>query len=121
VPVGTQSLILDIYSADTRPESFAVSLGGQGLTLIPLSVATSSTYPYTVYEANVSSFAGLANQQLNISAVAGSQIGSQSSEIILDNIQFSPTPVPEPSGLPLAALGTGLAGLLRWRRSRAGR
>jgi hypothetical protein len=37
--------------------------------------------------------------------------------VLLDNIQFSPVPVPEPSEFALAALGAVFPGFRRWRNS----
>jgi hypothetical protein len=64
---------------------------------------------YTIWQANISAYAGQTGQ-LEFTAPWQTQG-------LLDNIQFSSFPVPEPSGLPLAVLGAGLIGLLRWRRS----
>lgn len=73
--------------------------------------AIGTTPNYSIYQADISAYAGITGQLL-FSAPYGT--GG-----IIDNIQFSSLPVPEPSGLLLAVLGTGLIGLLRLRRSRA--
>ena len=43
-------------------------------------------------------------------------LGFQGGPAIIDNIQFSSNPLPEPSELALAALGTLLLGFRRWRK-----
>lgn len=108
VPNGTESLTIDIYD-DNGP--FSVSLGGQTLDLVALSEGSTPDYPYTVYGADISAFAGLANQQLTITSLAGGEPNG----IVVDNIQFSTSPVPEPDTLALCALG-GLSLALRWRK-----
>jgi hypothetical protein len=111
VPIGTESLLFDMYA---NPGSFTVTLGGETLSLTPLGEGTTShaDYPYTLYGANISSFAGLSDQQLTFTSLAG----GQPNEMILDNIQFSPSQVPEPGALGLSAVG-GL--FLVWRRGKA--
>ena len=63
---------------------------------------------YTIWQADVSAFAGQTGQ---FSFVAPWQTSG-----LLDNIQFSTSPVPEPSTFALAALGGLLLGFRRWRR-----
>jgi hypothetical protein len=111
VPVGSESLTMDIFAAN--PGTVVVTLGGQTLTLTPLSEVDSSEYPYTVYGANIASFAGLTSQQLVFTCLAGTQAGDEENEIIVDDIRFSASPVPEPRILALCALG-GLSFV--WRR-----
>jgi hypothetical protein len=91
-----------------------VTIGGQLITM----TAVQQFSDYTVYGGNIAAFAGQI-LPLTIMSVPGSYPDSAYGWEF-DSIQFSPTPVPEPSGLPLAVLGTGLIGLLRCRRSRAG-
>jgi hypothetical protein len=64
---------------------------------------TGSTANYNIYDADVSSFAGQTGQLLFL-ATPGAFPGSGTGGLI-DNIQFSANPVPEPGGLALAALG----------------
>lgn len=95
IPGTAQSLTFWIASG-----SLDVSFDGQALSLVDIS----STVNYTVYAANISAFAGETGQLLFTAPVYGGAV--------LDNIQFSTSPVPEPSALALGALG-GLS--LFWR------
>lgn len=64
---------------------------------------------YTIYGANISGFAGDTGQLLFTTY--------NNTYAELDNIQFSSSAVPEPSGLALGALGILLLGLRRWWNS----
>ncbi|HEV2331295.1 MAG TPA: hypothetical protein VGY56_21135 [Verrucomicrobiae bacterium] len=83
--------------------SLEVSFDGQALSLVDVSNAMN----YTVYAANISSFAGETGQLLFTAPVQ--------TETELDNIQFSTSPVPEPGPVALCALG-GLSLVCRWRK-----
>ena len=109
VPDGMESLTVDIYGS---PGYFSVSLGGQPLTLIPMATGSTPGYPYTLYEAVISSFAGQV-ASLSFTALALGQFGS---ELIVDNIQFSSSPIPEPCELALVAFSALVFGYRRWRR-----
>ena len=93
VPAGALALIFWGYSTD-------VSFGGQGLSLVLLG----ATPNYNIYGADISAFSGQTGE-LRFTAQP------QSLDII-DNIQFSHSAVPEPSGFGLSALGVLLLG---WR------
>jgi hypothetical protein len=80
---------------------FAVTFGGQPLTFATLGSGAN----YTVYGADISSFAGQTGQLLF-------QGGG-----LLDFIQFSPQAVPEPGVTALATLGALLLGLAYARRA----
>jgi hypothetical protein len=96
IPVNAESLIFWGYAGSTD-----VSFDNQTLSLLLLG----STANYDIYGANISAFAGETGQLL-FTAQPG-----ENDEI--DNIQFSPSSVPEPNSLALCAL----AGLfLAWRR-----
>jgi hypothetical protein len=83
-----------------------VSLGGQNLSYFALSNGPN----YTLYGGNIpSAFAGK-SEQLMFSALEGENFWE------IDDIQFSSSPVPEPSELALAALGTLLLGFRRWTK-----
>jgi hypothetical protein len=115
VPVGTRSLKLAAYSPNLP---FIVTLGGQGINLVPLSVISRSGFPasYTIYGGDISSFAG---QSVQLSITEPSPTGTPPpSELLLDNIVFSPDSVPEPSAFSLFALGAVVLGwrVLRLRR-----
>jgi len=78
-----------------------VSFNGQTLAVIQ----TDSTANYNIYAADISAYAGQTGQLLFTTSLGG--ISS------IDNIQFSPSPVPEPHVFGLFALGSALIGLLR--------
>ena len=106
VPAGVQSLIFD---AEGSVNSFGVTLNGQTLSLVLLS----SSPNYNVYGADIESWT---SQTATLAFTVFAQQPHVNNNILyLDNIQFSTSPVPEPSTLGLAALG-GLA--LVWRRWR---
>ena len=63
---------------------------------------------YSIFGADVSAFAGqIGELRFNVTHPGGA---------ILDNIQFSNSPVPEPGSLALLVVG-GLVGVWRWKRS----
>lgn len=96
IPRTAQSLVF--WVSEGFPD---VSFNGQMLSLVDVSNASN----YTVYAANISSFAGETGQLLFTAPVERADL--------LDNIQFSSSPVPEPGIFALAALG-GL--FFMWRR-----
>lgn len=97
VPVGTQALLFRAWGND-----FQVSMNGQALSLQPVSSAGN----YTLFGADISSFAGSANE-LRFTALSGGNL-------FLDSILFSTVAVPEPGTW---ALGTmALAGVWLFRR-----
>ena len=97
IPLGMQSM------------TFWGNIGGLQITFAGQSLAfseTGSTANYNIYTADVSAFAGQSGQLLfSLPAYVNSAT--------LDNIQFSTSPVPEPSTLCLTVLG-GIA--FAWRR-----
>jgi len=100
VPNDAASLLLDVYAFN----SFEVSLGGQTINMIPLETFSN----YTLYGANISSFAGDVETFSLIAPPTGGPNGVE-----FDNIQFSTSAVPEPSIFGFFALG-GAA--FAWRR-----
>jgi hypothetical protein len=102
VPVGTKSLSF----LATAFGPFSVSLGGTTLNLISSPVAN---HNYSLYEADISAFAGQ-TAELKFAVFAQNPYQSQIHGLTLDDIQFSPNPVPEPSTLLLTASGA----LLLW-------
>ena len=87
------------------------SIGGMQVTFAgqPLNfIVTGSIANYDIYTADISSYAGQTGQLLFT-------LPPYLSNAILDNIQFSSSPVPEPSALGLSALG-GL--FFAWRCKR---
>ncbi|HWY30313.1 MAG TPA: hypothetical protein VNX46_06150, partial [Candidatus Acidoferrum sp.] len=93
IPANARSLTFWGYSPD-------VSFGGQALSLVLLG----TTPNYDIYGADISSFAGQTGQLLF--TAQPQSLG------IIDNIQFSASPVPEPNSLGWFALG-GL--FVAWR------
>jgi hypothetical protein len=106
VPNGTKSLLIDAYVSGA---SFIVTLGGQTIDMTPLQTFSN----YTLYGGDISSFAG------DVEALSFTEppaADEQPSMFKLDNIVFSPGPVPEPGVSGLSALG-GLFLFWRMRRS----
>lgn len=97
IPANVSSLIFWGYSSD-------VTFAGQSLSLVLLG----TTPNYNIYGADVSAFAGQTGQLLFTAQ-------PQSVDII-DNIQFSTSPVPEPNSFGLFALGGLLVAWRHWRK-----
>ena len=98
IPLTAQSLI---FWGNVGANN--VLFDGQTLS----TIVTGGTPNYNIYEADISAFAGQTGQLLFTTPPGGSGI--------VDNIQFSSSPVPEPSELVLAALGSLLLGFRRWK------
>ena len=109
VPAGTKSLrFLALPAGGFAASPFAVSLGGVNLNLVSFPVTNEN---YTLYEADVSAFAGL-DEELKFTLLAQNpHVGNR--YLSLDSIEFSPDPIPEPSGLSLLVIG--IVGLGIWR------
>ena len=108
VPSTAESLQFEAQGPDPGNSlggsDFAVSLGGQ---ILPLSVL--STGPnYNVYGANIP--AAMIGQ---MEALRFGCQGPGSGGVLLDNIEFSPTVIPEPEMMALIASG---GFLIAWRR-----
>jgi hypothetical protein len=110
VPIGIQSLQFKAYEAFDSLGSFAVTLGGQTLSLTTLGTGAD----YTLYGANVSQWAGQ-TAQLAFTAF-GENPHVDDEYLYLDSIQFSTQSVPEPSAFALAALGALFLGFDRRKR-----
>jgi hypothetical protein len=107
VPVSAESILFEAQNGGYPGGIIlVVSLGGQNLSYFALSNGPN----YTLYGADISAFAGQ-REQLMFSALEGENFWN------IDDIQFSSSPVPEPSELALAALGGLLLGFRRWRNS----
>jgi hypothetical protein len=104
VPASAESM--EFIGQQAGSGTLQVSLGGQNLSYFALSNGPN----YTLYGADVSAFAGH-SEQLTFSALHGEQTWN------IDNIQFSSTPIPEPSAFALAVLGALALGY-NYRRTR---
>lgn len=98
VPDGTSSLQ---FEAQSYGYPFSVSMGGQTLTPVVLS----SSAAYSIYGADISSFSG---QTATLTFTSLPYDTPPPAFLLLDNISFSPNPIPEPSSLLLLASGIGL-------------
>jgi hypothetical protein len=109
VPTGTKTLAFYALPAGGFAASpFAVSLGGSNLTLVPFPVAGEN---YTLYEADVSAFAGL-DEELKFTLFSQNP-HVDNRYLSIDDIMFSPDAIPEPSSLNLLVIG--IVGLGIWR------
>jgi hypothetical protein len=105
IPIGTQSLIfLANTSLSGAANNMQVSFNGSPISYF----AIGSGSDYTIYGANISGLAGNTGQLLFTA------FNNTYAEI--DNIQFSPSAVPEPSEFALGALGALLLGFRRWEK-----
>jgi len=90
-----------------RGGALQVTFSGQALTFN----AVGSGSGYTIWQANISSYAGETGQ-LEFSA-------PWQTSGLLDNIQFSANAVPEPTTVSLSALGLALLALRQWKKAKA--
>ena len=104
VPVNAESLQFEAYGT----HNLTVALGGQNLAYTALSDGPN----YIVYGANIPADMDGQMEALTLSS-QGFGTGS-----LLDDIEFSPTSIPEPSAYALICLGAILAGLWRRHKSR---
>lgn len=100
IPNVAQSLFFKDRSYNLPP--LEISLGGQSLSLVTMSTGAN----YTLYGADISSFSG---QTATLELLAGTL-----TEHLIDDIEFSPQPIPEPTSLTLV----GLSGALLLTRRR---
>jgi hypothetical protein len=108
IPGDAQSILF--RSRLFGEEPFEVSLSGQTVPVVTMEI----TPNYHLLGADISAWAGQ-QSELRFTAVAPSD-GSVV-EWIVDSIQFSTTPIPEPSTLALFAVA-GVLGCLYYRRKR---
>jgi hypothetical protein len=104
IPISSISLF---FEAQPGPGALDVSLDGQNLNFFAVGTGAN----YTLYGADISAFAG----QIETLEFSAQQDLDRYNGWTIDNIQFSPSPVPEPDVLGLSAMG-GL--FLAWRRGR---
>jgi PEP-CTERM motif-containing protein len=107
LPLEARSLL---FKARETTGPGLVSLGGSLLPIIPLSV----TSDYTLYGADISAWAGR-EAELRFTAVAPPTLDHFWG---LDAIQFSTTPIPEPSTFALFALAAAFGWFYRRRKRR---
>jgi hypothetical protein len=95
IPITAQSIIFsgNLLFADT------VSFNDQRLSVSVIGTGSD----YAIYAANISAFAGQTGQLLFTSSHLPVSTGDT-----IDNIQFSSSPVPEPSSSSLLLLGSGV-------------
>ncbi len=111
VPSGTRYLLFEArFSYGRPPTSFAVTLGGQNLSLVPLSTSLGNT----LYSADITQWAGQM-ARLDFTLFAG-RPHIDNAFLTLDSIQFSP--VPEPSAFGVLAMGVGVLGCRALANSR---
>jgi len=106
VPVSAESLLFEAQQSGTG--TLQVSLGGQNISFSAISTGSN----YTLYGGNIPSAFDNQSEQLMFSALEGANNFWN-----IDDIQFSPSAVPEPSVLALGALGALSLGFRRWRNS----
>jgi hypothetical protein len=99
---GNASSIQFIAEGDVAEGPLLVSLGGQNISFSAISTGPN----YTTYGGNIPP--GMAGQMELLEFAAPAVGGNNYWE--LDDIQFSPTSVPEPGVLTLMALGSALCG-----------
>lgn len=107
VPLGTESLQFKANEWFDSSGTFAVTLGGQTLSLTVLGTGAN----YTLYGANVSQWAGQTAQLAF--TVFGENPHVNDESLFLDDIQFSSQSVPEPNVFALFVLGGLSFGLHR--------
>jgi PEP-CTERM motif-containing protein len=105
IPNGTASLLVD---ANYFGIPFVVMLGGQTISMVPLQ-----TFPnHTLYGGDISSFGG------QVATLSFTEPPAQPSELVLDNIVFSPLAIPEPGIFGLFGFGALLLGWRLYGRSK---
>lgn len=106
VPSTSQSLLFKAF--ETTP--LTVSFNGNALAPVALSTGTSSDgLPYTLYGVNISS---LANQSGELEFTA--DFNGSFNYVVLDDISFSTTAVPEADVAVLTGIGGLVFGARRW-------
>jgi len=105
VPPDAKSILFASYSRGNGFPNLSVMLNGQSLDL----TLVSTTSNYLLYGADVSPLAG---KSANLTIVARSNYPLGFGVFGLDDISFSPNPIPEPSVLCLFVAGLSILG---WR------
>jgi hypothetical protein len=105
VPDDTRSLQFKVFALG----AFTVCLGGENLSLIPLSTSTD----FTLYAGDASRFSGQ-TAELRFTAISSPE--RQPNVVWLDSISFSPVPIPEPGIWALVGMGLLFLGCQLCRR-----
>lgn len=100
IPAEEQSLLFNVGNG-LLPNVF---IGNDELTLFPIKTGTGVSTGYTTYGANISAWAGQ-TEQLTFS--------SPGFNVLLDDISFSSSTVPEPNPLALMGIAGGLIAISR--------
>ncbi len=100
--IPTEARSLRFMTSFFAPTYFQLALDGQTLSYQPLFSLPAGG---VLYGADISSFAG-STAELRFTLLAPRPWGMWSET--LDGIEFSPEPIPEPSGLALTLAGAGL-------------
>lgn len=82
--------------------------------IIPVTQVSAINSNYAFFEGDISTYAGHVDE-LRFTAL---YVSSPGGSLFLDSIQFSATPIPEPSSVALAALGGAWFILRRWSARR---
>ena len=110
IPANTESLQFQA-SELFGGNNFSVSFAGNSLSPILFSSGQSpSGQPYNVYGVDVSAFA-VQTGQFEFTSI----FNPSDPSLLLDNISFSPTPVPEPAVTALLVTGGFILGFNHWR------
>jgi hypothetical protein len=105
IPIGTQSLLFEArFTFGRPPTTFAVTLDGQTLSVVPIL----TTAAYTLYGADIHTWADQ-TAELAFTVFSG-RPHIDNAYLTLDAIQFSDQSVPEPGIFALSALGALLVG-----------
>ncbi|MGA3164308.1 MAG: hypothetical protein ABSD77_08980 [Verrucomicrobiota bacterium] len=100
VPASANSILLYVNMGPQRlATNFSISLGGQTIQMVALENYVS--YSFILYGGNISNFAGQV-ADLTLTSLSVGNGGVTYFE--LDDIQFSSSPVPEPSALSLVGI-----------------
>ncbi len=105
IPVDANSIFFKIETVFPLQQHFQVLLGGQQISLIPWQEESD----YVLFAGDISAFAGDA-------AELRFTVPSLTPHVWLDDIVFSPVPVPEPSTWAMFGLGVVLVGWKLRRR-----
>jgi hypothetical protein len=110
IPPDAMSLLF-VANGSPANDNWNVTIGGQTIPVTQLSQASPGYY---LFGANISQFAGQ-TEELRFTANVGIGLGS----LFFGEIQFSSSPVPEPSSAGLLLFGSILCGRFIWRRQKA--